>query len=368
MKKILIFHKGLAPYRIDFFNAINSKFDVNFYFDNKFGDNTYCLKEDFLVKKCDFKPNYLGKGFNLFGRSFRLGIHKIIKSEFPTIVICNEYCPVTISIFFYYMFTKKFKMYTICDDSLLNAKSRKGLRKYIRNLISKNISGTILASEMVTNWFSENISKSEEKLILPIIHEDGIFRKKLEESLIQANKNIVEYDLKDKKVILYVGRLIALKNVTSLIKAFSRLDDDNLVLTIIGDGNETNNLKYLVKKLGIKNRVLFTGKLFGNQLMAWYNLSQVLVLPSTFEQFGAVINEALLAGNKVICSEVAGATSLITKDNGLLFRPLDISDLEQKLLQVLREQNALSNRIFEIRPNKMPFSFDEKIDALLSKL
>ncbi|SHF98670.1 Glycosyltransferase involved in cell wall bisynthesis [Arenibacter palladensis] len=370
-QKVLIFHKGLAPYRIDFFNEVNNTFNAKFYFDHKsHADNSFShFSENYLNSKCNFTINYLERGFEFGGRSFRFGLGFILKKEKPEIVICNEYCPVTIIVFLYYVFfKKKFRLYTISDDSLDNCIKRKGLRSIVRNIVSKNIDGIIFPSKKVCHWYANNISQKPKTLELPIIHKDSVFREDLAKSLDIARKNIGLYNIENKKVILYVGRLVELKNLSVLINVFSKLNDPITALVIVGDGPLMNNLQELVRAVNISQQVYFTYSKEGYELLSWYAIAKLFVLPSTFEQFGAVVNEALLSGCNVLCSDRAGASSLITENNGLLFDPYNEEELHGKIKNMLSREEATINGIITLRENKMPFTFDEKIKALFANL
>ena len=108
------------------------------------------------------------------------------------------------------------------------------------------------------------------------------------------------------------------------------------------------NLKNLCKELNINDRVWFKGKLSGDELYAWYNLAQIFVLPSSFEPFGAVVNEALVAGCYSIVSKHVGASCIIEKGiNGEIF--YDNYDLEDLLEKSLANVSVLSANIF--KPN-----------------
>ena len=128
-KKVLIFHPALAPYRIDFFNALEKKFNTSFYF-NFINVSDQKFDQELLRSKSLFKINYLTKGFEFLDRSFRFGILKIIKTENPTIVICSEFGAITMITYLYKkLFNKQYKMYTISDDSVDTSSKRKGGRK-----------------------------------------------------------------------------------------------------------------------------------------------------------------------------------------------------------------------------------------------
>jgi glycosyltransferase involved in cell wall biosynthesis len=367
-QKVLIFHPALAPYRIDFFNCLSKKFKTSFYFylpnlvDQKFD-------QDKLKSKCEFNVQYLEKGFECFGRSVRFGIRKTIRNEKPDIVICSEFNAVTILTYLYKrIYHKKYKLYTICDDSLDNASKRKNYRAVLRNFISKNIDGIILPSQEVCDWFKDHISKNLNTLILPVIHNEQIFRKELEQSLAAANDYILSENLEGKKMILYVGRLTAVKNLFFLLRVIARIKDENYRLVIVGDGILSRKLKSSAKKLGILEKVIFTGRKEGSALLAWYNVADIFVLPSTDEQFGAVVNEALLAGCYILCSKRAGASSIINSGNGRVFDPNNDDELLSFINEKLNQIAPIRIGKAQLRESKMPFTFTSILDTFLMQL
>lgn len=367
-KKIVVFHPALAPYRVDFFNAINDFFNAVFYF-NLANVSNQKFDQERLSDKCNFESKFILNGFEFFGRSFRFGVFKILEVEKPDIVICSEYGQVTIAVFLYkILFRKQFRLYTISDDSIENSKSRRGLRALLRNIISKNCDGIIFPSNQVCIWFKNNISKTTKTLELPIIHSDEVFRTELVSSIEVGNKNILNYNLEGKKVILFVGRLVEVKNLAILIRVVAQIKTTDWVLVIAGDGVLINDLKEQVKELNIFDNVIFVGRKEGKELVSWYTLAKIFVLPSIYEPFGAVINEALLGGCKVLCSEIAGASSLINMDNGKLFNPNSETELLACLESCLLEAEITPTSINKIRASKMPFTFKEKINVLLNNL
>ena len=130
-----------------------------------------------------------------------------------------------------------------------------------------------------------------------------------------------------------MGRLVAQKNVKVILRAFARLDQKHNLLVIVGDGPEFPHLILLAKQLNLQVR--FTGRLEGDALYAWYNAADVFVLASRQEPFGAVTNEALLAGCYVLVSQKAGSSCLVVEgENGYTFEPDDIDALVEKMEQV----------------------------------
>ena len=141
--------------------------------------------------------------------------------------------------------------------------------------------------------------------------------------------------------VLYAGVLSPVKGIHHLINAFSCVAEQfpGVPLFIIGKDENKNYgvaLRLQVKKLGLENRVRFTGPRPQSQLALWMSEAAVLVLPSTSEGLGRVIIEAMATATSVIGSDVGGIPELI-KDgvNGFLIPPGDEQALAEKLRWVL---------------------------------
>jgi glycosyltransferase involved in cell wall biosynthesis len=164
---------------------------------------------------------------------------------------------------------------------------------------------------------------------------------------------------------LYVGRLVEIKNVKTTICAFSRLNQKENVLVVVGDGPEMTSLKQMAQNS--EANVIFTGRLEGDDLYQWYNIANYFVLASYLEPFGAVTNEALLAGCWCLISNKAGSQCLIEDGkNGYTFYPTDIDDLANKMLLSLKKVNCTNINI--LKDNGMIFDYDKCIQILIRKL
>jgi glycosyltransferase involved in cell wall biosynthesis len=111
--------------------------------------------------------------------------------------------------------------------------------------------------------------------------------------------------------VIYVGRLLAHKQVHLVIEAIARLRElrSNVTLVVIGDGPERENLERLVAQLGVRASVRFTGQLrTPEEVYGRLKSSGVLVLPSKREGFGTVVLEAWACGIPVVvCDEPQNA-------------------------------------------------------------
>jgi len=143
---------------------------------------------------------------------------------------------------------------------------------------------------------------------------------------------------RDRRRVVFSGRMIPHKRPELVVNAFIKIahtrPDWDLVM--IGDGVMRQSLEASVPD-GLKSRVTWTGFLDDQSIVsALYRLSDVMVLPSDFEPWALVINEAAAAGLAIISSDVVGAAAELVKDgeNGKLFPVGDAGRLEQCLLEV----------------------------------
>lgn len=119
---------------------------------------------------------------------------------------------------------------------------------------------------------------------------------------------------------LFVGRLVKLKNIKSIIDAVLFLGAP-YTLDIFGDGPEFNNLYRYIKQNNGAESVKLMGKKSREEILDIYNQYDCLVLPSLYDGWGGVTNEALLNGIPALVSNEAGSASIINSRNGLVFDP-----------------------------------------------
>jgi len=111
----------------------------------------------------------------------------------------------------------------------------------------------------------------------------------------------------DDVVILFCAKLQPWKRPRDLLRAFAKAKLPNARLVIAGDGPLRAQLATESEKLGIASRTCFLGFVNQSQLPAVYTASDVMVLPSNYEPFAVVVNEAMCCGCPVIVSDRVGA-------------------------------------------------------------
>lgn len=143
----------------------------------------------------------------------------------------------------------------------------------------------------------------------------------------------------DNKIVLFVGGLDKahyFKGLETLIN--SKVQISNSKLLIVGDGELKSHYEKMAADLKIQDQVIFTSAIEINELPKYYNLADVLVLPSVdkSEAFGIVLIEAMSCGKPVIASNLPGVRSVVNNgENGFLVEPKNVDQLAEKISYIL---------------------------------
>ena len=123
-----------------------------------------------------------------------------------------------------------------------------------------------------------------------------------------------QYAMDNEKIILYVGRLVYEKGVQHLIAAMPKIlsNYNDAKLIIAGRGGMMDELRAEASNLGLNDKIYFTGYLNSKQVQKMYKCADVAVFPSTYEPFGIVALEAMLAGVPTVVSDVGGLDEIVT--------------------------------------------------------
>ena len=140
------------------------------------------------------------------------------------------------------------------------------------------------------------------------------------------------------KKILFVGKLIDIKRPLDILKSLTLIpkDDFEIELLIVGSGYlEVEMQEYC--KTNNENRVHFLGFKNQTELPNIYKVSDVLILPSSNETWGLVVNESFSLQTPAVVSDQVGCGSDLIEEgvNGEIFKTGDIKDLSIKIKKVL---------------------------------
>lgn len=142
-------------------------------------------------------------------------------------------------------------------------------------------------------------------------------------------------------IVLAAGRLVEQKNHKVLVAALPLLP--NVKLVIAGDGELREALQRQARELGVSDRLKLLG--FRSDVRAHMAAADVIAMPSTWEGFGLVVAEAMLAGRPIVAAEAPGLKEwIVDGKNGALFPPNDPQQAARVIERILTD-SALRQRI-----------------------
>jgi len=188
-----------------------------------------------------------------------------------------------------------------------------------------------------------------------------------------GNSDSVAWDFskKSEEILLgYVGRIERSKGSYILLDAFKNIGKyENVRLLMVGSGPELDDVKEYSKKLGLDNKVIFTGYL-SNNIYSILSMIDIFVFPSLWEGFPYSILEAMNAGKIIVSTNVGGIPEAITdKKEGILVNPRDVIKLSNVLEDIILNFDRYSylglNAKQKIDKNFRFDNFREKIVNLI---
>ncbi len=304
-------------------------------------------------------PDYKKKNINLnifsaelINKSMRFqyfkNIRKIIKKKEPNIIFLdNDTVCMQSLILIFWSFFFNYKINYFCNENnLINLFKSFSLKKllklciiyFVNFIIKYKVNKIICYSNQIKDNYNFLGYKNKTEII-PLGFDKKIF-------FIKTKKK-----LKKILVISYFGRINKEKGIHVLIESLKYLKEYRWKLLIdsehIEDFKYFLNLKNLIKKSKIKQRTKFI-KCNHNQIANFMRKSDIIVLPSLYEeQYGRVIQEGVACGNVVVGSNI-GAIPEIINDNHLLFKPGDYIALSVILKKLFNKKFYL-NKLYTLR-------------------
>lgn len=160
-------------------------------------------------------------------------------------------------------------------------------------------------------------------------------------------KNLcIKHKIGQKKVILFVGRLVEIKGCRYLIQAMNLITKsfDDVVLLVVGGGPLENELRSLVKEYRLEKYVRFEGFINPRQMCEYYSIADLLVFPSIVDSTGfneglpVVLLEALAFGKPIVSTRVKGALEVIEdRHNGILVEEKNPEQIAEKTIELLND-------------------------------
>lgn len=206
------------------------------------------------------------------------------------------------------------------------------LINFMFSLLEKKI---IVVSESLKRFIKKYEFIPKRKLEL--IHNgiDINYFKKEDHSILRnkfENQNIEQ-----KYLIGIVGRLKKLKGHKYLFRTVKNLKDEgfnNIKILVLGEGKHLNDLKQLREQLNLKQEIKFLG--FRYNTKDFYNIFDLLCLPSNYEGLSLVLIEAMACETLILCSDIPNNIEVVNHGlDGIIFKKGNVNDLTEQIKLII---------------------------------
>lgn len=170
---------------------------------------------------------------------------------------------------------------------------------------------------------------------------------------------------KNAYVIMTVGELSDRKNQITVMEALGQLKDREWYYILAGTGDKKEELQNVARRLGLEDRVIFTGFLNHDEVLKLDHVVDLGVIPSVIEGLGIAGIEFLAAGTPIVGSKVHGIKDyLIEGENGILCDPHNVSEFARAIRKMM-DDKAFYNACRK-NAKKTSESFDiRKVERLM---
>ncbi|KKH59373.1 hypothetical protein DU74_02225 [Methanosarcina mazei] len=355
MIKILFLHNTAMWYRTPFFRELTKLYKVKFVF-----TKMETIRKIRFVEVSDVVKELHGLNYKIIRNywGIPIGLFKEMTSDSYDIIIDSLESPIKTALTFTFSKIMRKPILFWSEEWCWNKNdSINKLRSPFLKFLVSHSDGILVPGTIHKKYFISLGALPENIFIVP--NASNISVKETD----KLNREILNEKIgaKNKKVILYVGRLKKRKGIEYLIKAFAKLkgDSQDIVLIIVGRGESDDELKALSKTLGIGDSVYFAGYVEDELLPAFYLLCNICVVPSITYGMGDpwvfIVNEAMYFGKPLIATDAVGAAfdMILNGKNGFMVPEKDVDALYQSMNYILadpeleREMGIKSKEIIE---------------------
>lgn len=211
--------------------------------------------------------------------------------------------------------------------------------------------------------------KVKQRVINMGVEEERVFKLPIHTDLRKFAQTVDE-GLRERfpgfeNIVLFVGRLSREKNLPALLEAASMVVEEHpdTLFLIAGEGPEKPRLENLAEQLELEANVVFEGRVEHDRLPAYYQASDIFVLPSFHEGWGLVLVEALASGTPVVTTDVGLAGEYVTSGReGYVVKSPSPAHIKEKINYLL-ENPELRKKMGKVAKERAMKSQDLKESA-----
>lgn len=222
----------------------------------------------------------------------------------------------------------------------------------------------VLSKSLIPAAVSRFKIQSRKIVVIPSGVDTAQFNPELSDVKQKASQLKDELNLGNELVIGYVGRLFPAKGLTYLFSAVKEIQDkhSDIALLIVGDGAQRNDLEVLAKHL--KVRTLFVG--WQRNVVPFYSLMDIFVLPSLFEGLPNVVLEAMAMKTALVATNVGANPEVLSNGkNGFLVPACDIQKLAAALEKLIDDDDLrVKMGVFNRQKVEESFGWSQTVERI----
>lgn len=344
MNKILAQSIFPAPYRVNLFELVEKKYEMLVFFERTYDSNRNCK---WFIQDSKIKSYVLDnkKSRNIYNKTLK-------KISNYNLVLMYEYSTIASIKLMIKCLYNKIPYIINCDGAFIN---KNIVKNAVKKFFIKRAAACLASGQYAKNYFL-TFGAREERIY---IHNfTTLFNTDISKSVVgEDEKKYIKYNLglKNRKIVLAVGRFIKSKRFDVLIKSWKYINDMkyDYELIIIGGGDEKQDYISEIENFKISNITLID-YLEKEKLKQYYLASDLFVLPTASDTWGLVINEAMAFGLPIITTDkcIAGLELIENNINGYIVPVGDDAVLSSKIISIL-QNDKLRQKMSENNLNKI---------------
>jgi glycosyltransferase involved in cell wall biosynthesis len=318
-------------------------------------------------------PNQ-GSGSESFFGLCNFGVWNLIRhGQFDAIICLTGYIRASFWIAFFAARTAGTAFLFGTDANSLAPRDSRAWKSFVKNFLWPrlySLADQVVVPSTASYNLLRSLGISEGRLTLTPYTVDNDWWKEQSSRVDRASVRRSWGIAPEASVILFCAKLQPWKRPLDLLRAFAIATVPDSALVFAGEGPLRSELKTEAVSLGIAERVHFLGFVNQSQLPSIYTASDLMVLPSEYEPFAVVVNEAFCCGCPVIASDRVGAAQdLIAPVNPSFIYPCgNVDALAQLMKDVLANPVALKEYGHTARQRMETWSIRENISGTMEAI
>ncbi|XOB41350.1 MAG: glycosyltransferase [Candidatus Nealsonbacteria bacterium] len=323
----------------------------------------------FSLKKHQLKKKEIGNmiviptnGFDRLDALFKM--YKLGKEicEQNEIDIIQAQDPIFTGLVGYFLKRKYNKPLNVCvygcdpyDKNWLGEKKLNLILALVSRYIIKNSNGIqVDGSGVLRSLVKKARIPSSKVAYKPMIPQDINLFKTTEGTTVR--KELLKNE--EEKILLFVGRLTKQKNIPFLLNSYKKILQEfpRVRLVIIGQGEEREKLKNIVRKLKVQDKITWIKEVPYSRIPEYFRAADIFVLSSFYEGFPRVLMEAAMAKKPIVSTNVSGTDDIIIDGrSGFIVPQKNKEEFVRKILfllqtpEIAREMGRRGQEIMEIK-------------------